>query len=371
MKIKKVIAAALSLFMLGGAYSYNAPAVRDYSNIADAADDESEWIYTNGIWSYTENDDGTINIIDCGLTDEEIVFPATLNGKAVKAIKVLNLQEPSYQDTIKSAVISEGIEEVGSAAFEYCIHLQKVSIPESVKRIDTCAFICCLALESITIPESVETIHYAAFKNCEELTSVTIPENVKAIGNSAFMNCDKLTDITILNTNCYFDDYKETLSDPSHCTVHGYKGSTAEEFAIKWGYKFKSLEGDVNYDGEITVADAVLLQKWLLAVPDTHLPYWRNADLCADEKLNVFDLCLLKRQLIENATYTIRLEDVGEHKSSVVSIVYKYLGCSLNEAKNIVNAAPVNITDSATKADVDQLTADLELVGATISVTLN
>jgi len=57
--------------------------------------------------------------------------------------------------------------------------------------------------------------------------------------------------------------------------------------------------GDVNNDGNITIADAVLLQKWLLSVPNTTLPNWKAADLCKDERLNVFDLCLLKRMLIE------------------------------------------------------------------------
>ena len=56
--------------------------------------------------------------------------------------------------------------------------------------------------------------------------------------------------------------------------------------------------GDVNADGEFTVADVVLLQKWLLAVPNTDLPNWTAADLCKDGKLNVFDLCLMKRKLI-------------------------------------------------------------------------
>lgn len=93
--------------------------------------------------------------------------------------------------------------------------------------------------------------------------------------------------------------------------------------------------------------------------------------MCVDEKLNVFDLCLLKRLLIENATYTIRLEDAGKKPTSVAFIIQQYLGCSLAEARDRVAAAPVNITDSATKADVDQLTADLELAGATISVTRN
>ena len=58
------------------------------------------------------------------------------------------------------------------------------------------------------------------------------------------------------------------------------------------------VKGDVNADGILDIADVVLLQKWLLAVPDTHLPQWRAADLCNDERLNVFDLCLMKRELL-------------------------------------------------------------------------
>lgn len=30
--------------------------------------------------------------------------------------------------------------------------------------------------------------------------------------------------------------------------------------------------GDLNADGELTIADVLLLQRWLLAVPDTTLP---------------------------------------------------------------------------------------------------
>lgn len=56
--------------------------------------------------------------------------------------------------------------------------------------------------------------------------------------------------------------------------------------------------GDVNLDGEFNVTDAVVLQKWLLAVPNTELKCWENADFYEDGKLNVFDLCLMKRNLI-------------------------------------------------------------------------
>lgn len=58
------------------------------------------------------------------------------------------------------------------------------------------------------------------------------------------------------------------------------------------------IEGDCNNDGEFTISDAVTLQKWLLAVPDTNLANWKAADLCEDGVINVFDLCVMKKKLI-------------------------------------------------------------------------
>lgn len=61
----------------------------------------------------------------------------------------------------------------------------------------------------------------------------------------------------------------------------------------------KSLIGDVNADGEFNIADAVILQKWILAMPDISLLDWKSGDLCEDNRLDVFDLCLMKRMLVE------------------------------------------------------------------------
>ena len=59
----------------------------------------------------------------------------------------------------------------------------------------------------------------------------------------------------------------------------------------------ESLMGDVNLDGSFGIADAVALQKWLMAVPEQELACWENGDLCSDNKLDVFDLCAMKREL--------------------------------------------------------------------------
>ncbi|MBO5460198.1 MAG: dockerin type I repeat-containing protein [Ruminococcus sp.] len=68
-------------------------------------------------------------------------------------------------------------------------------------------------------------------------------------------------------------------------------------------------DGDVNGDGSLDIADVILLQKWLLATPDTHLDNWQAADLCEDGKLDVFDLCLMKRALIERSSESFVIPD--------------------------------------------------------------
>ncbi len=60
----------------------------------------------------------------------------------------------------------------------------------------------------------------------------------------------------------------------------------------------ENIPGDVNNDGNVTIMDLILLQKWMLHVPDTTLPNWEAGDLCEDNVLNVYDLAALKKLLI-------------------------------------------------------------------------
>lgn len=60
----------------------------------------------------------------------------------------------------------------------------------------------------------------------------------------------------------------------------------------------KIYKGDVNDDGTFSIADACLLQKWLLD-PSTELKNWKSGDLNDDNILDVFDICLMRRQLLK------------------------------------------------------------------------
>ena len=73
----------------------------------------------------------------------------------------------------------------------------------------------------------------------------------------------------------------------------------ADFFPILNESKDKYLKGDVNADNSFTVADLVLLQKWLLNFPDANLRSWTSGDLCNDEKLDFFDLCMMRKELIQ------------------------------------------------------------------------
>lgn len=76
-----------------------------------------------------------------------------------------------------------------------------------------------------------------------------------------------------------------------------YEIST-NRLSIYSAYKTAYCIGDCNNDGIFSVADIVLLQKWLLATPGVILPNWKAADLCEDGILNVFDLIMIKREFI-------------------------------------------------------------------------
>ncbi|MDE7120817.1 MAG: hypothetical protein K2O42_01485, partial [Oscillospiraceae bacterium] len=57
--------------------------------------------------------------------------------------------------------------------------------------------------------------------------------------------------------------------------------------------------GDINNDGIFDILDIIIMQKWLLAVPDITVANWKAGDIYDDNQLNIFDLCLMKRMLME------------------------------------------------------------------------
>lgn len=79
---------------------------------------------------------------------------------------------------------------------------------------------------------------------------------------------------------------------------YGYVDSAWITFTIYPNEEEMIYNGDCNGDGDFNISDVVLLQKWLLSIPETNLYDWKAADLCKDNILDVFDLVMMKRKLI-------------------------------------------------------------------------
>ena len=86
--------------------------------------------------------------------------------------------------------------------------------------------------------------------------------------------------------------------------------------------------GDVNADGSVTAADAVLLQKYLLRITDT-VPAWQAADLDGNGRLNAADLTLLKRMLLTESAPA----------NETFSAVYEAENAKLSGANSVQNDA--------------------------------
>ena len=70
----------------------------------------------------------------------------------------------------------------------------------------------------------------------------------------------------------------------------------------------------------------------------------------------------------EKEDFDVVLQAVGEKKIQVIKVVRELTGLGLKEAKDLVDGAPSNVKESASKAEAAEMKAKLEEVGATIVV---
>lgn len=189
-------------------------------------------------------------------------------------------------------VIPESVTEIADSAFDTVRNLEKLEIPSHVTSIGERAFSMCAHLKELKLPQGLTEIPMYCIGSLYNLEKLYIPKSVTNIGKVActFYNTmptiyyegtkDDWALITIESGNVDFSELK---------FVYEYDYSSQEDMYVK---------GDVNTDGKFNVDDVVALQKWLLAVPDITLVNWKAGDFCEDDELNVFDLCLMKRELI-------------------------------------------------------------------------
>ena len=99
---------------------------------------------------------------------------------------------PWKKADVKTVLIEEGVTEIGTYAFYYCVNLAKISLPNTLTRIGAFSFTGCNALTNIEIPAQVRTIEHSAFCYCRQIESLTIQSDSIDIAAFAFGFCESL-----------------------------------------------------------------------------------------------------------------------------------------------------------------------------------
>ncbi len=129
---------------------------------------------------------------------------------------------------LTSVTIPNSVKKIGCTwgySFQGCSSLTSISIPDSVTEIDDTgsALPDCTSLKSVRLSNNLTDIPRYTFDNCNNLKSITIPSSVKSIGESAIGFAWDMNFSRIKN---------------SDLAIYGTKGSAAEQYANKNGFKF-------------------------------------------------------------------------------------------------------------------------------------
>lgn len=193
---------------------------------------------------------------------ERIVFPDSVTDFGYYAFYTTPWLKAKQQEdplVIVNNVLVDGLTAVGD-----------VIIPEGVIGIGEGAFVGNLELTGIKLPNSLTFIGSAAFGGCD-ISTVTIPDNVTRIDDYTFTNCMSLTEIVLPKSVTFIGS--SAFNGSQKLTIRGYSGSYAEEYAKSQKIPFiaidqetqgsteepKTLIGDMDGNGELTISDAVIL----------------------------------------------------------------------------------------------------------------
>ena len=134
-----------------------------------------------------------------------IELPESLTSIGSNVFSGCTALERINSDTTGELILPEGLETIGSYAFQNLTQITKVVIPDSVTSIGSYAFSGCTGIKKINsdtdgelrLPEELETIGSYAFQNLSQITSVVVPDSVTGIGSSAFYGCNAIVSMTV------------------------------------------------------------------------------------------------------------------------------------------------------------------------------
>lgn len=216
---------------------------------------------------------------------------------------LLTINGGAFAETgLTSVELPDSVTALGSQAFMNCAELAVVSLSDKITEIADDTFYGCTALTEVKLPSKLTSIGANAFKDCASLSGIELPVSLKTIGESAFENASALKElfiydgVTDIGANAFFP-----MSVQKSLTVTCYKDSYTAEYCYENFVQYNAVEkilGDVNLDGELTILDATLIQKYRINTYSITSPRARElADVNKDGNITVRDATLIQMKL--------------------------------------------------------------------------
>ena len=189
----------------------------------------------------------------CWSLDGDIVIPQTITKIADRAFMAVGDKgKPG------SIVLHDGIESIGTAAFNSTAFQGQIVLPKNLTSIGHRAFYFSRISGDLALPESLMVIDDQAFGHCFYLTgTVTINKNISSIGPYSFQNCQQLEGLII-------EDGVETIGDNAFIGCTGLKRIVCESY-----FPPKVVPGAFN---------KVPKDKFPLEVPASSIQIYQTAD---------------------------------------------------------------------------------------------
>ena len=267
---------------------------------------------------------------DCGLVSLEIPEGVTEIGEeafAYNALTAVTMPDTllkigneafrnsfvyDFQKGNKSVIIPNSVNEIGAYAF-LNNYLSDIKLPDKAISCGIFAF-SGNNLSSLIIPEGTTSMTLPLIMGNVELHRIYLPKSLKELSPLAiakdgyyrlialgtpydigsygdFNNLVMVNEIYFAGTEAEWNalikdwDFAEYNTDPSvmdNVTVH-FNATVGTD-----------VEGDVNADGIFSIADLVMMQRFLLH--QGRLIDWNAGDLYEDAIINIIDLCLMKEK---------------------------------------------------------------------------
>ncbi len=149
--------------------------------------------YEGGFY-YEVETDGTATVYTYAYTMSEVTYPTEIGGRRVTGI---GAPVKEGGNKLQSAVIPDGIGEIGDGTFRNCSFLSEVKMSDSVWTIGAHAFENCSRLSALELPAELLSLGNAAMKNCTALTAIALPDSVNALGDEVFSGCTLLKEVRL------------------------------------------------------------------------------------------------------------------------------------------------------------------------------